>query len=292
MVATNAPGPQVMQERILFGGLTALFSTLGVLFPAFLYIAPIPLGVLTYRQGMRIGAIAAVVAAIMTGIFIHAVGFTFVVLLLALGLALGGGLREGLKPGPLLVVGTVVTIIVFTTLFLTVRLIVGVSVVDELFAQWEAAFGPELSDLLAQVRTLLPAMVITSSVGLTFFNMFGIQRVLAGRGEETPWFPPFRTWRPPLYLGIAFLLVQGLKLLALPAEVMGVLANVEFVLYYVFVIAGIAVVAFFTHQRGMGPVVPVITALFAVFVPFGQTVMVLLGLVDSAVDIRRRMVRE
>lgn len=286
-MASGEPDPQIIQERILFGGLTVLFSVLGPLIPAFLYIAPVPLGVITYRQGMRVGTRTAVIAAVITGLFIHVIGLMMVLLLLALGLALGGGLREGLRPAQVLTLGSIVSLIVFTTLLFTVQSLLGMNLIDELFTQWEVAFGADFEPFLQQIRTVLPGMMVTSSIAIAFLNMMGIHKVITARGISSPWFRPFRLWRFPMGLALALVASQALGYIALPALLQAIVSNVALVLFYVFVVAGISVCAFYGREWGLHTGVVVLFAVFALFVPLGQNLMVLLGLIDAGFNLRR-----
>lgn len=287
-VAPGEQGPQMMQERVLFGGLTTLFSLLGVLITPFLYIAPIPLGVITFRQGMRVGTIIAFIAGAVTGVFIGGpMALATVILLLAMGLALGGSMREGQRPGQTLVVGSVVSIIVIGTFLYTLLNVLGVGSINELLDQLQELMGEQFEGYINQLRLVYPAAVIAGSVFYTFFNMWGVHRVLGAIGTETPWFPPIRTWRLPIQVALLFLLVQALGFIALPDTAHTVLVNVAYLLSQAFVVVGIAVAAFYVAEWGWHPAITIVCAIFALTVPWGSLTAVLVGLIDSGFNLRR-----
>lgn len=292
----------------MFAGLAALFSVLGLFFPVFLYVVPVPIGVLTYRQGMQVGA-AAAAAASAVSLFVNVVAFVWVVLVLALGLTLGGGLREGVKPVTLLIVGTVVAVIINATFFYVLRGWFGTSPIDGVLAEWEKLLGPEggeyLQDVREQVRTLFPGTLVIMSAVLAFINLWGIQRILAGRGTKTPTLPPFRTWRAPAPFALAFLAAQGLELMPLPDAAAAVVANVYLVLFWLFSVFGLAIAAFLLYRWGLNPAVALagllggLMALFFVLPAVAlllssvlQAGIVLFGLIDSGFNLRRRMKSE
>lgn len=276
-----------MRERFFYGGMTALLSVLGLMVPMLLYLAPIPLGVLTYRQGMPVGTAAAVASGVVTGIFINEVGLLLVILLLALGLTLGGGLREGMKPGPLLALGTVVLLIVFAALFYTAQRVLAVNLIDEMFGQWQSFFGPDFDEMLSDIRTVFPAMTAMSALMITFVNMFGIHTVLRRQGEQSLWFRPFRYWRLPVGFALAYVIME-LAAFFVDAGVFGnVVRNIQAILVYLFIIHGLAVVTYFCQQWGFHWAVLAIIYTFVLLTPFGHTLLVLLGVVDAVVNLRR-----
>lgn len=287
-MASGEQGPQTLHERILFGALTALFSLLGVFLVPFFYIAPVPLGVITFRQGMGVGTVIALISAVVTGLFIgDPLALVTVILLLALGLALGGGLREGLRPVQLLIVGSVVSTIVLGTFFYTLLNLLGFASIGELFDLLQELMGEQLAGQIAMLRVVYPAALISGAVFYTFFNMWGIQRVLRALKIDTPWFPPLRTWRLPAPWAIAFLVILALGFAPLPAFLHAVLLNVVYGLAQVFIVTGIAVAAFYVFKWGWHPALTVGFALFAFLVPFGNLLAAFLGLLDTGVNLRR-----
>lgn len=279
--------PQLMQERLLFGGLTALFSVLGLAMPLFIYIAPIPLGMLAYTQGMRVATIAAVISGVLTGVFVHPLGLMVVLLLLALGLAIGGGLRENIAPIHLLLVGTVVNLISFGALIMTTQNIFDVNVIDDMFEQWTQMAGAEFEQVFAMARPIFPAMMIMSSTVITFLNMYGVHRFLKRRGIDTAWFPPFRQWRFSRWLAVAFLTLYVLDIIVLPTGIAVVFSNLLAIAFYALIVQGISIVMYFAHEWGWPRPFLILLILFVVFVQLGQIGMLLLALADAIFHFRK-----
>lgn len=287
-MASGEQGPQTLQERIVFGGLTALFSVLGVVFVPFLYIAPVPLGVITFRQGMAVGTAIALISATVTGLFLgDLLILVTVVLLLALGLALGGGLREGLRPIPLLIVGSAVSTIVMGTFLYTLLNLLDIGSLSAFFDLLEKLLGEPLQAQIAMLRLVFPTALLSGAVFYTFFNMWGMQRVLRSLKIDIPWFPPLRTWRLPIRWAILFLVLFVLGMVPLPGILEVVVLNAVYALAQAFIVLGIAVAAFYVFHWGWHPALTVGFALFAFLVPMGNLVAAFIGLLDAGVNLRR-----
>lgn len=299
--------PQILRERMLYGGLTALLAVLGAVIPFVMFAAPIPLGVLTYRQGLQVGMVAALVAGLFTGVFIHAVGLMIVVLVLALGLTLGGGLREGLAPAPLWILGTVVNLVTFLALHLSARAILGLDLLEEMFTGWEEtvlqlgraqiesmspeeaeAWRQEVEATVRRLRLTIPAMLTMSAGMITLLNMAGIRKALAREGVKTPWFGTFRQWRFPVTLAMVYVAAWVLaRAVAEGSALLWLAANLEAALYYVFIVQGLAVIAFYLYRIGVHWGFLIALGVLGLFMPAAHVVLLIIGLVDSGLNLRR-----
>lgn len=294
-----SPEHQVQQERLRYGGATVALALVGAVLLPLLFVATIPLGILTYRQGMRVGVITALLAGLIAGT-LSLPALVLVLVVLALGLTLGAGLREGVDPLPLFGVGTVVTLVIFLLVGMASQAVLGVNPIDEGFATFEQvveeiAEGPFASQLdpeeienfrsamLLQadwLRQTLPGHGVVAAAFLTFFGLAGIRRWLGPEAENVPSLPPFRHWRFPASLALIFVVVGWLGENWAPVS-----GNVQVVLGAAFVIHGLAVlVHFLLRWRTPRLFVGLVAVLALIFL--GLYVL-LLGLLDAVLNIRK-----
>lgn len=297
-----SPEYQVQQERLRYGGATVILALVGAFLSPLLFAATIPLGILTYRQGMRVGTVTALLAGLVAGMLSLA-ALVIVVVVLALGLTLGAGLREKVAPLPLFGIGTVVTLVIFLLLGMASQAVLGVNPVEESFASFEQmvdeiAEGPiarQLSSeeidrfraaMLAQaewLRQTLPGHGIVAAVVLTFFGLAGIRRGLGTDGEQLPWFPPFQHWRFPASMALIFVAVGWLG-----DHWAAVVGNIQVVLGAAFVVHGLAVADYFLLKWRLPRSLIIVLAVFAL--AFAWLYLVMLGLLDAVFNIRRLQV--
>lgn len=300
-----SPEYQVLQERLRYGGATVLLALLGAFLLPLLFAATIPLGILTYRQGTRVGTITALLAGLAAGTLSIGI-LVAVVVVLALGLTLGAGLREKVPPLPLFAFGTAVALTIFLLLGIAIQAVSGVNPIDETFALYEqmveeVAEGPFARQLfpddadierlrtmmltqVAWLRRTLPAHGIVAAAVFTFLGLVGIRRGIGADAEQLPWFPPFQHWRFPASMALLFVAVGWL------GSHLGVVGeNIQVILGAAFAVHGLSVTYYFLHKWGV-PRLMIVTAvlILAVFaLTFVWMFFIMLGLLDAVFNIRR-----
>lgn len=294
-----SPEYQVQQERLRYGGATIILALVGAVLLPFLFAATIPLGILTYRQGMRVGSITAFLAGLVAGM-LYLPALVLVIVVLALGLTLGAGLREKVDPLPLFGIGTAVTLVIFLLLGMASQAVLGVNPIDEGFIAFEQTveeviegpIGRQVSPkeierfrkaMLEQadwLRQTLPGHGVIAAAFLTFFSLAGIRHWLGPEGENLPWFPPFQHWRFPAAMALIFVVVGWLGSSWEP-----VTSNVQVLLGAAFVVHGLAVASYFLLKFSVPR--PLIVILAIIAVAFAWLYLLMLGLLDAVFNIRR-----
>lgn len=282
-----------------------------------LFLAWPPLLALTYRQGWRFGTAAALILAAGLGMVVP--GLLAVPLLLFLAGPVWSGFRlRQLAPLGQVLAESVVAQLGLALLFLALWVLFSrglggfaatiLSAVQQYmgFAQSTAATvratalagGAGASQAAAQgqlylteLRSYLPivpavavtALVINSALGLVFGHW--VLRLL----KESPRpLPPFVTWSSPPWLAIAYLVGLGLFFL-MPQNTAGNLigANLLTLSQAVLLVHGGALLYAGAARLGLGRGLRVVGLALLLLIPVSVEVLAVLGVVDSALDMRR-----
>lgn len=297
----STPEEGMARERVMLVILSTITALLGSVFSSLLFVAPVPLAVLIFRHGLRVGIVTALMASLLAGAFMqHPAAMLLVLLVLGLGVAIGEGLRDDLTLNQILAVGWGTALLAFVALYAISRFIFHIDLVDATVRLWleqltrltgrpeGAAFSePELAQLSAHLRAMLPGMMVLSAAGISLCNYWLTGRWLSRLGVAVPWFPSFARWRLPWYLTWGYIAGLGLPLLqglfGAPWLV-PVGNNLELVFRSVFLVQGLAVVWFYLTRWGVRRAI--IIALAGLSLVAGP-LLVFVGLLDAWFDLRR-----
>ncbi|HEX6972378.1 MAG TPA: DUF2232 domain-containing protein [Limnochordia bacterium] len=293
-----------VREGLLLAGGTCALVLLGALVPHLFLLAPVPLGVLTYRYGLRAGMLAATVTAALQLLVGHPLAAVIAFLILGVGLTLGGALREGYPGARVFVGGLLVTLLLIGLISAFAHFALRVSLAEVMTAPWQrwmeealevwerSGMSPEqiaerrqaITENLAHLRALYPGYAVISAMLLSGVDLWLIRFVLRRMGEELAPFTPFARWRFPWPLALGYIVGRGLGLVSHWVEaptVAAIGANLELIFTYVFVVQGLAVAWYFFDQRGIGKIryllallllqfhwVPLLAGLFEVWFDF------------------------
>ncbi|MGI6558908.1 MAG: YybS family protein [Limnochordia bacterium] len=297
-------------EGAMLAAITFVLSFLGAyVFPYVFFIVPVPLVILVYRHGLRLGILVTVVAAILAGLLIDIM--TMVVLLLVAGLvgiSIGGALREQLPPQKVFALGVAASLIAYALLLFFSQTLFQVNVVDLLMDSFrhsidqvtalyskmgmsEEQLGEArtmLENMMNLARMVLPVTFLLSAIGLTFVDYWLARSILGRLGSKMPWFPPFRSWRFPWYLAWGYILGLGLPLISSQGVLFAVAANLQVFFTYVFMVQGLAVLWFFFDEFGVSRPLRVFI-LILIFLPRWplSRLLVWTGVIDTWLDIRK-----
>lgn len=264
-----------VREGLLLAGATMALTLFGAVVPHLFVLAPVPLGVLTYRYGLRAGILAAVVTAAAQGRMINVLASLVAFLALGLGLALGGALREGYSAGRVFVGGLMVNLLSICLFLALSHFAFHVNLpevvtaswqhgVEQAIAMWErTGLTPEeieqqkrvLAANLERLRQIYPGLLVISAMLITAVDFWLIRTILGRMGEKVSNFSPFRLWRFPWPLALGFIFGRAL-VLAEPwtgsrwVAILG--ANLELVASTLFIVQGLAVAWHHFDRRGIG----------------------------------------
>lgn len=218
--------------------LTAFITFAGIVFPFSSFLWGVPIGVITAREGVRPGVLAALLSLLILALLvtpqwavISAVQFG------GLGIALGYFLKQE-DSWQYALLKTAAVYLLVSLLVFVVPYGIGTSFgsiatelsgnINNLIALWEEE---GLIDTLPQqvgsaeeiklameaavnwVVRLFPSLLTISVLGAAFFNFLITRWALNKRDCPVPDFPPFRRWWMPWYTSWAAVLGLGLALL-------------------------------------------------------------------------------
>lgn len=302
-------GSDTLPERLSLAGAT-LFLTL---FPAALFLAPVPLAALHARHGLKYGIGTAVAASLLSALItLSPLAFAQSLLFLGLGIALGEGIRDGLSPKQILSVGTLAAFGATVALAFTVERVAGVNLFELIRDFWEEALERMLAndsasspEMLEQWRALireeiafmertLPASLFLGSLSLAAFD-FALTRRLLERlpGEErgaSLRLPPFARWRFGMGAGIGLLLGWLLqRWFVVEGPLASILLNVMLVLTALVALQGAATLWHWLGRTRLSRGWRIAIAFLVLILLFRWIVLVFaaVGLLDMLFDVRR-----
>lgn len=297
----------------MLAAITVLLTVIGEYLGIPVLILPVPLALLVYRHGLRLGIITAFASAgtaslvagqVFAGVIIIIWGF--------LGVALGMALRERFSFAKTFIVGILADLFITGFSVLFYFLIVGKNLFSDLLetllsgaeqakGAWEslgvapeALLPYERFSLQAPIllKWGLPALLLVSGALMTYVNLAVIRLILKRLGDAIPWIRPFTQWRLPAYcapfLLLGVLLTKLAERFVLPAVVQILALNIHLLFFPAYLILGTAIVWYYFQQKN----VPKLLRILFVFLLLSgleplALVIVLLGLLDSVFDFRK-----
>ncbi|NLJ80417.1 MAG: DUF2232 domain-containing protein [Firmicutes bacterium] len=302
-----------LTEGAMLAAITVLLTVIGEYLGIPILIIPVPLALLVYRHGLRLGIITAFASAgtaslvagqVFAGLMIIIWGF--------LGVSLGMALREKFSFFKTFVVGILADLVitglsVFLYFLLFGKNLFGdmlemiVSGFEQARGAWEGlgVTGEALlryEQILETIPILmkwgLPALLLVSAVLMTYVNLAVLRLILRRMGDSIPWIPPFTRWRIPsfytLFLLIGLLLARlGDKFLA-PDFFQIIGLNLYLVFFPVYLVLGAAIVWYYFQTKNVPKFLRI---LFVFLLLSGMQLLVLsvvfLGILDGVFDFRK-----
>lgn len=149
-------------------------------------------------------------------------------------------------------------------------------------------------EYMEMVASLLPFFMIASSVIMAGLHHFVNRIVLHRMGyHEVEKLPPFRTWTFPkavlfYYLISLFILLLGI--IDRGSDYYSTFLNLHTILEMMIYIQGLAVIAYFSRAKKMGPMLPIIAVVLTFFIPpVGMLIVRLVGILELGFQIRNRI---
>lgn len=141
-----------------------------------------------------------------------------------------------------------------------------------------------------QLMTLIPSMFILASGIIVFLIQTISYQVLKRFGFTVPEAKPFRNLKLPRSI-IWYYLLAVLISLFVPATagtfLYNALANILFILQFLFVLQGVSFLFFISFEKGIKKVWPIIGTVLVILSPLFNTLARLLGIIDIGFDLRQ-----
>lgn len=282
-------------EGALFSTITVILTLISFYLPLgaiMFFLLPVPIVVLSVRQGSKVSILSTILTAILLGILLNPLMILVVLFSFGLvGVVLGTAFEEEFSPFK------IIAIVIIASILSTI-LIVGVNFyllnfnpLDTMNSALEQYKNLNLdqgtrqqvekivTDMKEMIKTLLPALLITASSINGLINYYISLAVLRKLDYEYERPLSFIKWRFPKYLIWGYLL--GVIFINTTIG-----QNVYFLFNFVFLIQGLAVAAYYLKGFNISSVIQKVILVILVILPFNQ-ILAFLGIFDLWFDYRK-----
>ncbi|NLM39290.1 MAG: DUF2232 domain-containing protein [Firmicutes bacterium] len=302
-------------EGAMLSAITVILTIIGEYVGLPALIIPVPLILLVFRHGYRLGITMSVASAVVASLIAGHVGSGVTIIIWGfLGIALGMALRENFSFFKTLLVGVAANLVVIGLNVFFYSLIFGANIFEDFLEMFSSALEDitslyqslgATSEMLAQMEAMrttftllidwgLPGLLLTSSVFMTFINLAVVRLILRRMGTNIPWVRPFAEWRLPGWLAILFL--GSLILMGVGGTEGGLLPriglNLILILMPAYLIAGISLGWFYFDRWRIPVILRIIFLYLALFNGLVLYAVVLAAMVDSVYSLRRPVAEE
>ncbi|WP_110928055.1 YybS family protein [Bacillus massiliglaciei] len=150
----------------------------------------------------------------------------------------------------------------------------------------------QLKELPELINTLLPTMLVISSMGIVFLMILAAQPFIKRFSSRMVEWPPFRNLRLPKSI-LWYYLITMLFSLFITEESShfgySAVLNLLYILQFFIIIQGYSFVFFFAHVKGWAKPVPYIILAVTLLIPFFSFFIRLLGIIDLGFPFRERI---
>lgn len=301
-----------LTEGAMLGAITVLVTIIGEYLGIPALIVPVPLILLVYRQGFRLGIISAIAAALISSLVAgHVFSGLSIIIWGFVGVSLGMALREKFSFSKLMVVGVLSNLVVMGLNVLLYSLIFGgnlftemlglmVEAIQQAMTVWEglgvsgeaiAKYERMLDIVPFIIKFGLPSLLLIYSLVMSYVNLLIIRLILRRMGDDIPWVVPFTEWRIsslyalPLLVGM-FLTVQAqVTTMASWLQFLGL--NLFIIFFHIYLVVGLAIVWHYFKRKKVAGFLKVLF----IFLLFAMELLVLavvfLGISDGLFDFRK-----
>lgn len=308
---------RALVEGALLAGVAVILVVAGtflpVVSPLITLLWPVPVMVVQYRYGWRMGLMTLVVAGILVGTFFGIFhGLMVSVAMGGVGLLLGYGFRRGLSPTTVVLLASAGTLAGLLVSLLILNVLWGENLLDLMVTSWREAFetssqlmqrfgsGEEIKANLksmaeqfeTMVHVIFPSAIILASVGQALINFSLGREILSRLGHRTPPLPPFSRWQLPIYTLYGFLFGAALSYLSStqgfePGKLVG--QNLLSLFSMLFMIQGMSLAYFFLLRGGLSKPLSVVLIVLLLLSPVLSQIAVLAGMLETALNLRSRV---
>lgn len=298
----DARGRQLTESAIL-AGVGIVFILIGNYVPIvslLLFLSAVPVVVISYRNGLRMGFLSTVVMAILLSAFIHPLyGISMMILFFLPGMVMGYGMGKNKDPfrnifyGFLIILGALMVYMQMMSLFFDFSIMESAkSTVEEYMRiQKEYFQGAPLDgkQILSTLQMFFPALLMISAFVIAFLNYYASASLLRRLGEKRKLGTMLEFALPgnvPLGLLLVYLVVYLISTINSPYY--EVIKNSAIAIFgLLFFLQGVAVIAYFVHYMKLsGLMKALIWGSLLLLAPMSGFVSVV-GLIDTAFNFRR-----
>ena len=299
-----------LTEGAMLSAITVLLTIIGEYIGLPALIVPVPLTLLVYRHGIRLGIIMSVASALTASLVAgHVLSGVTIIIWGFLGIALGMALREKFSFAKTMIVGIGANLVITALNVFFYSLLFGKNMFEELLemmlmsVEQAMSVGQSLGlteEMLVQYERMLemyplffrwglPALLLLSAVVMTYINLAVTRLVLKRMGDQIPWIAPFSEWRVPSYcsfgliLGVLLSSAQGL----VPQFVYIIGFNLMLLFFPMYLVIGLSIVWHFFNSKQVGKFVRILFVIFLfTFSPL-SLIVTMLGVLDAGFDFRK-----
>ncbi|QEK13503.1 DUF2232 domain-containing protein [Crassaminicella thermophila] len=305
---------RAMVEAALMTALTCIFAIMGTYIPVLtfiLFFIPVPFIVLGKRHGIHFVILSIVASGIIVGSFTEPLQSIFVIGLPGItAIVMGYMMNKEYSPYKVLAGGSLAALVASLLSISIGSMIIGVDIVSQMSEAFKEAMdiqikmyqtiGMEPEKLETLKKTLeatiqlvlmaIPAMLIFSSVFLSYINYVLTIRVLNRIGHKAESLPPLRYIRLPKSILMGTFLIIGLTMATKYFKIVSyqsLVLNVFLIFQFVYFIQGLAVVSYFLHAFNLRKVLRVLIYILLLFNGMGTFMVAMIGFVDAIVNLRK-----
>lgn len=307
---------QALTEGAIMAGITTLLGVLSYYVPFLMLLAfvwPIPIVILGKRHGIEISILSTIAA---TGILVILINPVYAVQLGLmfglLGITLGYAYQKEMSIPKTILLGYVIALVSIVLLLQFYDLVTGINFIDEFSQMIEVSLeqytnifrksGMDQSLIdetitqaertLKKMVQLLPMMLLITPMIITIINMFLSERLLKRLGYKVKKIPPFWNWMLPNHASLGLF---GMVLIIALGQYLGiakfdmVYLNLISLIFFAFFVQGLAVVAYYFHQKKVSKAFWIIGFILIQIMPLLTTFVQFLGLFDVLFHFRDRI---
>ncbi|MBT2217250.1 YybS family protein [Virgibacillus dakarensis] len=308
---------KMLTEGALFTAIYIVLFLVAMLAPLIgvfaMLLLPIPFIVFASRYDWKPSLLVLVATLILSALFTTVFSAPITVLMGLGGIMIGSAMYRNLSAYETWARGTVGFVIGLVLLFLITQLVLDVNIVEQINAMIDQSmeqsqklmeqFGltDQAAEQLALVeqqmdmlKNLIPVGIAVISIILALVSQWLSYKVINRLENKDYKFPPFRNLTLPVSLVwiYFFALIFSFFELDPNGTLFLAVSNVLMLAGLLMVIQGFSLIFFFAHQKNKSRVLPILSVILAVFVPFLLYLVRILGIIDIGFRLRDRISEE
>ncbi|MGL4607663.1 MAG: YybS family protein [Eubacteriaceae bacterium] len=307
-------------EGAMFCALAVILALLSYFIPFLMiltFFIPVPMVVLGKRQGLKVSVIASFAAIIIIGFFLGPYSAVSIgCLLIFVGCGLGYTYNKNLNPMIKIVVGYLGFALIVVLTIVASRFLLGMDFITEMFVILETStqevmdiyqkLGLKAEDIVAtqelmktqieNMKMVLPTAMLMLPLLFSYSNVIICDNILRRLNYEVNPIKPIGKWRMPdslkyflLIFVLGFLVIGFLKIEVIPAIYV---SNIMGIVYFIYLIMGISVVFDFMEAKMANNKWTKYMIVFLGLLLGLQFIFIVLGIVDTYMDVRKFIPRE